>query len=126
MSARAAAIPSRAQVNVAQDFNITYFPAYKVRSIAACSSRARGSTDALDRWRRRHRRRREISHRVSYASPAQVVENKKAFGGPLTYVLYQCGMDAPDASLFPAGALFFAIPLRAVAVEDAAALAFMV
>lgn len=75
--------PQYTQVDVAKDFNITYFPGYKV------------------------------------------VENKKAYPSPQKYVLTQCGMEPPPASQFPQGTIFLSIPLVSVAVEDAAALAFM-
>ena len=43
-----------------------------------------------------------------------------------TYVLYQCGLAAPNNAVLPAGSKVFSIPLTSVAIGDTVPLAFIV
>ena len=54
---------------------------------------------------------------------AQIVTNSQVNE---TYVLYQCGLTAPNNALLPPGAKVFSIPLTSVAVGDTVPLAFLV
>ena len=54
---------------------------------------------------------------------AQIVTNSQVNE---TYVLYQCGLSAPNNALLPLGAKVFSIPLTSVAVGDTVPLAFLV
>ena len=43
-----------------------------------------------------------------------------------TYVLYQCGTQAPSSNALPAGSKVFSIPLTSVAVLETVPIAFLV
>ena len=55
--------------------------------------------------------------------PVQIVTNSQVNE---TYVLYQCGLAAPNNAALPPGSKVFSIPLTSVAIGDTVPLAFIV
>ncbi len=59
---------------------------------------------------------------VAYYDTYKVVVNEVA---NITYVLYECGSDVPDAGSVPEGAAFFQVPLTSLSVSETVPFAFL-